>query len=130
MIKKELSCFEPVTVSILVLYITANTYTNNLIFSAGHILFTVYITNGIDCCWKLPIPKTHGETGSVHPNDPRKQRQNANSFVLRLEALLSEIALGGQTQSLRQFQEWAMATTFYEREISICTTLEAMTHIS
>ena len=31
------------------------------------------------------------------------------SLVLRVEALPSGIVLGGQTQSLREFQEWAVA---------------------
>ena len=34
------------------------------------------------------------------------------SFVLCVEALLSGIVLDGQTQSLRQFQEWAIARPF------------------
>ena len=58
----------------------------------------------------LPTPETHGKTGSVHPKRSQKTNvQNANSFVLRVEALLSGIVLGGQTQSFHEFQEWAIA---------------------
>ena len=53
----------------------------------------------------MPTPKKlTGRLGLSAQNDPR----NANSFVLRVEALLSGIVLGGQTQSLREFEEWAI----------------------
>ena len=51
--------------------------------------------------------KLTGRLGLSTQNNPR----NANSFVLRVEALLSGIVLGGQTQSLREFQEWAIVNT-------------------
>ena len=46
-----------------------------------------------------PLLKLTERLGLSTQNDPRKQRKNANSFVLRVEALLSGIVLGGQTQS-------------------------------
>ena len=57
---------------------------------------------------ELPTPETHypasrDRLGLSTQNDPRKQCSNANSFVLRVEALLSGIVLGGQTQFLREF---------------------------
>ena len=55
-----------------------------------------------------PLLKLTERLGLSTQSDPRKQRKIANSFVLRVEALLSGVVLGGQTQSLREFQEWAI----------------------
>ena len=69
--------------------------------------------------WYCPLLKLTERLGLSTQNNPRKQRWNANSFVLRVEALPSGIVLGGQTQSLREFQEWAIPGICLHRVIAI-----------
>ena len=56
----------------------------------------------------LPTPETHGETGSVQPKRSQKAVLQHVKQRINILALLSRIVLGGQTQSPRVFQEWAI----------------------
>ena len=68
--------------------------------------FKNFAEGGDNCT--CPLLKLTERLGLSTQNDPRKQRKIANSFVLRVEALLSGVVLGGQTQSPREFQEWTI----------------------
>ena len=56
---------------------------------------------------QLPIPETHEWTGPVQPNNPRNRERNAknaNSFVLRVQALLCEVVWVDRPSLLESFR--------------------------
>ena len=55
-----------------------------------------------------PLLKLAERLGLSTQSYPRKQRFNTLNKRISILALLSGIVLGGQTQSLRKFQEWAI----------------------
>ena len=67
----------------------------------------------------LPTRETHGDTGSVHPKRSQEAAlQHVKQKKISILALLSGIVLGGQTQSLREFQEWAIALRTFTKDFS------------
>ena len=59
--------------------------------------------------FNCPLPKFTERLGLSSQNDHREQCFNTSNKRISILALLSGIVLGGQTQSLREFQEWVIA---------------------
>ena len=78
------------------------TYSN---LAAVRIVFTDFQCTKLYSFHNCPLLKLTERLGLSTQNNPRKQRWNANYSILRVEAVPFGIVLGGQTQSLREFQE-------------------------